>query len=213
MNSDNNSGNSLWIVALSALIGFAAVYVTMGQHDNAAQPVAGVEKAAKPAADAKTDATAEPKTGQMAAFVTKKAPEALPEISFKNASGKDLTLADFKGRTVLLNLWATWCSPCREEMPSLDRLQQALGSDKFEVVAVSLDKQGAPASQKFLDDVKAKALRLYVDSSAKAGTNLKLIGMPTTILINKDGLEVGRLAGPAEWDSDEAKKLIAAAMQ
>jgi thiol-disulfide isomerase/thioredoxin len=209
MNSDNNSGNSLWIVALSALIGFAAVYVTMGQHDNAAQPVAGVEKAAKPVAEA----NAEAKTGQMAAFVTKKAPEALPEISFKDASGKDLTLADFKGRTVLLNLWATWCSPCREEMPSLDRLQQALGSDKFEVVAVSLDKQGAPASQKFLDDVKAKALKLYVDATAKSGTNLKLIGMPTTILINKDGLEVGRLAGPAEWDSDEAKKLVQAAMQ
>jgi thiol-disulfide isomerase/thioredoxin len=212
MSTDNNSGssgNSLWIFALSALIGFAAVYVTMGQSDNAAKPVAGVEKAAKPEAGT----PAEVKTGQMAAFVTKKTPEALPEISFKDASGKDLTLADFKGRTVLLNLWATWCSPCREEMPSLDRLQQALGSDKFEVVAISLDKQGAAASQKFLDEVKAKSLKLYVDATAKSGTNLKLIGMPTTILINKDGLEVGRLAGPAEWDSDEAKKLIAAAMQ
>ncbi len=213
MSTDNNSGNSLWIIALSALVGFAAVYVTMGQHDNAAQPVAGVEKSSKAAADAKTDVKAEPKTGQMAAFVTKKAPEALPEISFKDASGKDLSLADFKGRAVLLNLWATWCSPCREEMPSLDRLQQALGSDKFEVVAVSLDKQGAPASQKFLDDVKAKSMKLYVDATAKAGTNLKLIGMPTSILINQAGLEVGRLAGPAEWDSEEAKKLITSAMQ
>ena len=209
MSTDNNSGNSLWIVALSALLGFAAVYVTMGQHDNAAQPVAGVENAAKPAVEAKT----EPKTGQMAAFVTKKSPEPLPEITFKDGMGKDITLADFKGRTVLLNFWATWCSPCREEMPSLDRLQQALGSEKFEVVAVSLDKQGAAASQKFLDDVKAKALKLYVDASAKTGTTLKLIGMPTTILINKDGVEVGRLAGPAEWDSAEAKALIEAAMK
>ena len=149
----------------------------------------------------------------MAAFVTKKTPQALPEITFNDGAGKSLTLADFKGRTVLLNLWATWCSPCREEMPSLDRLQQALGSEKFEVVALSLDKQGAPASQKFLDEVKAKALKLYVDATGKQGTILKLVGMPTTILINKDGLEVGRLAGAAEWDSDEAKKLIEAALK
>jgi thiol-disulfide isomerase/thioredoxin len=216
MGTDDNSGsggNSLWIFALSALIGFAAVYVTMGLHDNAAKPVAGVEKAAQPPTAGQPDKQAVVKTGVMAAFVAKKTPEALPEISFKDPSGKNVTLADFKGRTVLLNLWATWCSPCREEMPSLDRLQQALGSDKFEVVALSLDKQGAAASQKFLDDVKAKALKLYVDASAKSGIDLKLIGMPTTLLINKDGLEVGRLAGPAEWDSEEAKKLIAAAAQ
>jgi thiol-disulfide isomerase/thioredoxin len=209
MSGESKSGNGLMILALSALLGFAAVYLTMGQPDNAASPPKVTENATPAVGAAKTEA----KTGQMAAFVTKKAPEALPSISFKDGTGKDLTLADFKGRTVLLNLWATWCNPCREEMPSLDRLQQALGSDKFEVVALSLDKQGASASQKFLEEVKAKVLKLYVDATAKAGTVMKLVGMPTTILINKDGLEVGRLAGPAEWDSEEAKKLIAAAMQ
>lgn len=208
MSGDSKSGNGLMIVALAALAGFAAVYLTIGRHDNAASPPPAVENAAKSASETKTEA----KTGQMAAFVTKKTPASLPEIAFNDASGKTISLADFKGRTVLLNLWATWCAPCREEMPSLDRLQQALGSDKFEVVALSLDRQGAAASQKFLDEVKAKALKLYIDATAKQGTVLKLVGMPTTILINKDGLEIGRLAGPAEWDSPEAKKLIETAL-
>ena len=209
MSTDNKNRKGLWIVALAALLGFGAVYVTMHRSDNAATPASAPETTVKSEVEPKGEA----KTGQMAAFVTKKAPEALPEITFNDAAGKTLTLADFKGRTVLLNLWATWCAPCREEMPSLDRLQQAIGSDKFEVVALSLDRQGAPASQKFLDEVKAKALKLYIDATGKQGVTLKLVGMPTTILINKDGLEVGRLAGPAEWDSAEAKALIEAAMK
>jgi thiol-disulfide isomerase/thioredoxin len=209
MSGERKGGNGLMVLALSALVGFAGVYLTLGRSDNAASPPKVTENATSPGGAVKTEA----KTGQMAAFVTKKTPEALPEITFNDGTGKPLTLADFKGRTVLLNLWATWCNPCREEMPSLDRLQQALGSDKFEVVALSLDKQGAAGSQKFLDEVKAKSLKLYVDASGKSGTVMKLVGMPTTILINKEGLEVGRLAGPAEWDSEDAKKLITAAMQ
>lgn len=209
MSGENSRGKSLMIVAVSALAGFGAVYLTLGRSHNAAP-----EQTAAPGPDAAaTPAAAPAKTGQMAAFVTKKPPEALPDITFNDADGKPLTLSSFKGRTVLLNLWATWCAPCREEMPSLDRLQQALGSDKFEVVALSLDRAGLDASKKFLDDVKAKTLKLYVDPTAKQGVTLKLVGMPTTILINKDGLEVGRLAGPAEWDSDEAKKLIESALK
>ncbi len=208
----NQRGAGLWIVALSALVGFGAVYVTLGRPDNAAVDVQP-EKSAIAAPDAPAESKSGLNTGQMAAFVTKKVPEALPEVTFNDAAGKAITLEAFKGRTVLLNLWATWCAPCREEMPSLDRLQQALGSDRFEVVALSLDKKGAEASQKFLNDVKANALKLYVDPSAKAGTALKLVGMPTTILINKEGLEIGRLSGPAEWDSPEAKALIEAAMK
>jgi thiol-disulfide isomerase/thioredoxin len=144
----------------------------------------------------------------MAAFVAKKTPEPLPDIIFQDAAGKEVTLSSFKGKTILLNLWATWCGPCREEMPALNRLQAELGSDKFEVVALSLDRKGYDASKKFLDDLKADKVKLYADPTAKQGMELKLLGMPTTILINKDGLEVGRLAGSAEWDSDDAKKLI-----
>lgn len=209
MSTNKTSGNSLMIVAVAALVGFGAVYATMRPRDNAASPPETAENAPKAAEPAKSVSNA----GKMAAFVTKKSPEALPEITFADGSGKEIKLSDFKGRTVLLNLWATWCAPCREEMPALNRLQQELGSDAFEVVALSLDRQGAEASKKFLDEVKASALKLYVDATAKQGTVLKLVGMPTTILINKDGLEVGRLAGPAEWDSAEAKALIQSVMK
>jgi thiol-disulfide isomerase/thioredoxin len=208
MSTNNTSGNSLMIAALAALIGFGAVYVTMGPRDNASSPPQPAENAATTSPSAKSEGKAD----QMAAFVAKKTPEALPDITFNDGAGKELKLSDFKGRTVLLNLWATWCAPCREEMPALNRLQQELGSDAFEVVALSLDRQGADASKKFLEEVQANALRLYVDPTAKQGTVLKLVGMPTTILINKDGLEVGRLVGPAEWDANEAKELIKAAM-
>lgn len=209
MSTNNPSGNSLMIVAIAALVGFGAVYATMRPRDNAASPPEAAKtepKAAEPAAKAA-------KGNHMAAFVTKKTPEALPDITFNDGTGKELKLSDFKGRTILLNLWATWCAPCREEMPALNRLQQDLGSDAFEVVALSLDRQGLDASKKFLDEVKATALKPYIDATAKQGTALKLVGMPTTILINRDGLEVGRLAGPAEWDSADAKALIQSAMK
>lgn len=209
MSTNNRSGNGLMIAALAAVLGFAAVYVTMGPRDNASSPPVPAENAATAAEPGK----AGPKSDTMAAFVTKKVPEALPDITFTDGAGKEVKLSDFKGRTVLLNLWATWCAPCREEMPALDRLQEMLGSDKFEVVALSLDRKGLEASKKFLDDTKATHLKLYADPSAKQGNVLKIVGMPTTILIDGDGRELGRLAGPAEWDSADAKKLIEAALQ
>lgn len=209
MSGENNSGSRFWLLALAALIGFGAVYLTLARPDNDASP----QSPAPAISASETPARVEAKSDQMAAFIAKKTPEALPDITFNDASGNAIKLSSFKGKTVLLNLWATWCAPCREEMPSLDRLQQALGSDKFEVIALSLDRAGVEASKKFLADVKANALKLYVDATARQGLALKLVGMPTTILINAEGLEVGRLAGPAEWDSDEAKKLIGAAIK
>ena len=152
-------------------------------------------------------------SGQMTAFVFKKTPEPLPEVSFTDASGKAMTLAAFKGKTVLLNLWATWCAPCRKEMPDLDRLQKELGSDRFEVVALSVDRQGVEAARKFLDGIKVENLKLYIDPTARAATTLRAVGMPTTILINAEGREVGRLVGPAEWHSADAKRLIEASLR
>ncbi len=209
-----SSGRGLLAFAVAALIGFGAVYAVLPRSDNAAEPdkPAASAPATSPAAAGADGAAAAKGSGKMVAFVKKATPQELPDITFSDGEGKALKLTDFKGKTVLLNLWATWCAPCRQEMPSLDRLQQALGSEKFEVVALSLDRQGIAASKKFLDDVGAKALKLYVDETAKQGLALKLVGMPTTILINKDGLEVGRLAGEAEWDSEDAKALIQGVM-
>jgi thiol-disulfide isomerase/thioredoxin len=148
----------------------------------------------------------------MAAFVFRKAPEALPEIKFQDAEGKERTLADWRGKVVLLNLWATWCLPCRREMPSLDRLQSALGSDKFQVVALSVDRKGIEAAKKFLNETKVEKLGLYADATARASTDLRVVGLPATLLIDAEGREVGRLLGPAEWDSEEARRLIQAVL-
>lgn len=196
----------LWAALIPATIAFAAVYLTTGEPDNAntPDPVKQSAEIAAPAEAGKLN------IGQMTAFVFKKTPEPLPELSFQDGAGQTLSLAAFKGKTVVLNLWATWCAPCRKEMPSLDRLQKALGSDKLEVVALSVDRAGIAASKKFLDEAKVENLKLYVDSTAKTGVALKVVGMPTTILVDPEGREIGRLTGPAEWDSAEAQRLISA---
>lgn len=198
----------LWAAALAAALGFAAVYVTLGPKDNAEPQLSAAVKDETPAGEAGASAG-----DGLAAFVKKATPEALPAVAFTDAAGAPKSLADFKGKTVLLNLWATWCLPCREEMPALDRLQKALGSKDFEVVALSLDRAGADAAKKFLDGIKVENLTLFIDQTMRAGSTLRALGMPTTILIDKEGREIGRLAGPATWDSDAAKALIAAAIK
>ena len=120
--------------------------------------------------------------------------------------------ADLKGKVVLLNIWATWCVPCREEMPQLDALQAELGGPKFEVVAINVDRNGAEKARDFLEETGADDLALYTDPSGKLFATLKAVGMPTTLLINPDGEELGRLVGPADWASPEAKRLIEAAI-
>lgn len=127
-------------------------------------------------------------------------PRPLPEIAFVEGAGKPRTLADFRGRTVLLNVWATWCPPCREEMPSLDRLQMKLGGPGFEVVALSIDAGGVPVVERFYKEIGIGALAIYVDSSMRAANLLATPGVPTTLLIDAEGRELGRHAGPAQWD-------------
>lgn len=205
----------LALAAVVAVIGFAAVYVLFGR-DGATPTLSRAETgnsepsptAALPSGPGRNPLS----TGEMANFVFKPKPEPLPEITFANAEGQPLTLASFAGRVVLLNLWATWCAPCRKEMPDLDTLQRELGSNDFEVVALSVDRAGAAASQKFLEQIKVRALKLYVDASARAGGPLKAVGLPVTLLIDRQGREIGRLVGPAHWDSPEARKLIQAAL-
>jgi thiol-disulfide isomerase/thioredoxin len=195
-----------WLAALSALAAFAAVYVTLGTPDNQTLPGPSAET---PPPTVKTG-THPLATGAMTTFVYKPQPEALPDIRFLNGSGGAVSLSSFRGKVVLLNVWATWCAPCREEMPALDRLQAALGSDKFQVVALAVDKSAVEGARKFLADIKTEKLEPFADPTAKEGTQLKVIGMPTSILIDAEGREIGRLIGPAHWDSPEAKRLIEA---
>jgi thiol-disulfide isomerase/thioredoxin len=193
------------LAAVAALVGFAAVYGTLGRPDNT-----GVSEA--PTAPAKDAAEGRRRAPGLPAFVFKKTPEPLAEVHFIDETDAPRTLKDFRGKTVLLNLWATWCAPCREEMPSLDRLQRELGSETFEVVALAVDRTGREAARKFLDSIGVTSLKLYADPTTRAGSALKAIGMPTTILIDPEGREIGRLPGPAEWDTADAKALIAGAI-
>ncbi len=132
-----------------------------------------------------------------------KKPLSIKPISFTDAEGSDLDLSHWRGKLVLLNIWATWCAPCREEMPTLDSLQQQLGGPGFEVVALSIDRAGIGVIEKFFKEIGIKYLGIYVDQTMKASTDLGAYGIPTTLLISPEGLELGRLAGPAVWDSPE----------
>lgn len=127
-------------------------------------------------------------------------PRALPELPFQDAQGKPMSLADFRGKVVLLNVWATWCAPCRKEMPALDRVQQQLGGPGFEVVALSIDSGGVAPVRRFYDEIGIRTLAIYVDPSTQAATKLKTIGIPTTLLVDREGRELWRKTGPAEWD-------------
>lgn len=130
-------------------------------------------------------------------------PVPVPELQFTNGEAQPRTLADFRGKVVLLNVWATWCLPCRNEMPTLDRLQAALGGDKFEVVALSIDRGGADAVRKFYTEIGIQHLAIHVDTSGQVGFALATAGLPTTLLIDAEGRELGRLIGPAEWDATD----------
>ena len=147
------------------------------------------------------------------AFTRLAQPRAVPLFSFAAADGRKLTLADFHGRAVLLNLWATWCVPCRKEMPTLDRLQKRLGGPGFEVVALSIDRLGLGAVAPFYRKLGLKSLGVYLDPGGAAPAALDLAGLPTSLLIDGEGREVARKIGPAEWDApamiDEIEKSLA----
>ena len=146
--------------------------------------------------------------GELAALTLATQPNPLGSIAFDDADGLKTTVASFAGRTILLNLWATWCVPCRQEMPALDTLQGALGGPSFSVIPVNIDQLRLDRPRAFFREIGAKNLPFYVDSSADILRALHGKGLPTTVLIGGDGCEIGTMAGPAQWDSQEAKTLI-----
>lgn len=149
--------------------------------------------------------------GQIAAMSANERPRVVP-LSFKGPDGAAMTQADLKGKAVLLNLWATWCVPCREEMPALNALEKEKGSDKFEVVTVNIDTGGDEKPKAFMSEYKIDSLKLYHDSSMGVFNALKkeglAFGLPATIALDKQGCLLGSMNGPAAWDSAEAKALI-----
>jgi thiol-disulfide isomerase/thioredoxin len=140
-------------------------------------------------------------------------PRAVPALAFVDGEGAPKTLADFKGRVVLLNIWATWCVPCRAEMSALDRLQAKLGGPDFQVVALSIDRKGLDVVKPFYAELGLGSLGIYLDRSGSAAHALDTVGVPTTLLIDRDGRELGRKLGPAAWDEPDAVALIQRAIE
>ena len=155
--------------------------------------------------------------GEVAAFAVADPSRRLPDLAFRDAAGAERHLADWRGRTVLLNLWATWCVPCRKEMPALDALEGKLGGPGFEVVAVNIDTRDGDKPRAWLKEVGIDRLAYYADPTAKVFQDLKIMGraagMPTTLLVDPAGCEIGTVAGPAEWASEDAVKLVTAALK
>jgi thiol-disulfide isomerase/thioredoxin len=154
--------------------------------------------------------------GEVAALTMAATPLKLPDLAFEDADGKPRKLSDWRGKTVLLNLWATWCVPCRREMPALEGLQTKLQGPNFEVVAINIDTRDPEKPKTFLKEANLTRLGYFNDQKAKVFQDLKAVGralgMPTSVLVDGQGCEIATIAGPAEWNSDDAVKLIKAAM-
>jgi thiol-disulfide isomerase/thioredoxin len=147
-------------------------------------------------------------TGTRAGLIIWPEPKPLDAVSFVDGEGKPLSLADFRGKVVLLNLWATWCVPCRQEMPTLDRLQAKLGGDDFQVVALSLDQGGLQVVRDFYREIGIQHLQIYLDEQMQTIQSLGAFGLPVTLLLDREGRELGRKAGAAEWDSPEVIEFV-----
>jgi thiol-disulfide isomerase/thioredoxin len=135
-------------------------------------------------------------------------PRPLPPVRFETVGGLQVDLSDFRGQTVLLNIWATWCPPCRKEMPSLDRLQSKLGERGIQIIALSIDRAGMSAVERFFRETGIQHLTPYLDNSGNTSRVLGVSALPTTLLIDSAGREIGRLIGPAQWDAPEMSAFL-----
>jgi len=202
---------ALWALAAAAAAAaaLAAVYGMGGLGRN------DVDAACRPALDT-VRRLAPLARGEVAAVAVAREPRPVPDLAFLDGAGDRRTLGEWRGRAVLLNLWATWCVPCRKEMPALDGLQARLGGPRFQVVAINIDQRDQDKPKTWLREARIDHLAYYADPSAKVFQDLKAVGwafgMPTTVLVDPRGCELGILAGPAEWISEDALTLVSAAI-
>jgi len=148
--------------------------------------------------------------GDMRAMVLHDGPQEVPDVTFTDADGAEMELDAFEVQYIVLNFWATWCAPCRAEMPSLDALQRQLGSDDFRVVTIASGRNPIPAINRFFDEIGVTGLPIYLDGRQAMSREMGVFGLPTTVVLNPDGQEIGRLRGDADWASDEAVALLTA---
>lgn len=208
---------SLKLIGIAAVAGIiagaAAVYIREAGSGNGGTQTASGECAATKEIATKIAPLLK---GQVAAMVAPDQHRKLTTIAFKGADGQPMTLDSFAGKTVLFNLWATWCGPCREEMPALNALEKEMGGDKFQVVPVNIDTGGDEKPKAFLSETGVDALKLYRDNTIEVFNNLKkeglAFGLPVTLLVDGKGCLISAMNGPAAWDSEDAKALIKGAV-
>jgi thiol-disulfide isomerase/thioredoxin len=150
----------------------------------------------------------EARTGDMNKLIIHKEPRPRLERPFQTETGASKTIADFEGKVMVVNFWATWCPPCRKEMPSIDRLHAAIDGPEFGVIAISLDRADVEKIETFFMSVNVKNLRIYREPTLRMGTEGGILGMPITLILDRQGREVARLQGEAEWDAPEAQQMI-----
>lgn len=148
--------------------------------------------------------------GSMLKLVVHDAPIAVPDTAFHDDSDKEHRLSDFAGKYVLVNLWATWCAPCRKELPALDRLNREFGGDRFTVATIATGRNTIPAIIRLFDETGVESLPLYLDKQQALARDLGVLGLPVTIILDPEGREVARMTGDAEWDGESARAILAA---
>lgn len=207
------------LIALAAVAGVVAggiaVYVMGGLSGNNVAADSPADAACAAKAD-RTKSVAAAAAGEVAAMLHADPAQSLSALAFKDPAGRPMTIASLKDKVLLVNLWATWCAPCRAEMPALDALQKEKGGADFEVVAVNVDTGGDEKPQKFLADVGIQNLAYYRDSTLGLFNELKrrslALGLPVTLLVDRDGCLLAHMNGPAEWASEDAERLVEAAL-
>ena len=150
--------------------------------------------------------------GDMQKLSFHEAPQPVSDAAFTDTNGTEFTLADWEGKTVVVNFWATWCAPCRKEMPGLDRLQTEMGGDDFEVVTIATGRNSVQGIVKFFEETGVENLPILLDPRSSLGRDMGVLGLPITVMLNPEGEEIARLRGDAEWDSDNAKAILQAVM-
>ncbi|EFL88024.1 TlpA disulfide reductase family protein [Ahrensia sp. R2A130] len=208
-----NSGRIVAIAAIGAVVIAAAGFYAWSTVGGNTQSASAGNCSINAELATKLDAAA---IGDVAAFGTVDRPFDASALAFNNADGTSAKLSDRKGKTVLLNLWATWCAPCRAEMPALEELNETLGGENFEVVPISLDLGTDEKPKRFYEEMKLDGLPFQHDGQMGVHSTFKneglALGLPVTFLIDGNGCVLGALNGPAEWASEDAKRLIKAAL-
>jgi thiol-disulfide isomerase/thioredoxin len=195
---DDNAGGDSGLSPMRLAFYAALAVLSLGAGFIAALLIKGADGGMEGNAPQAESRAADSNPGRL---IRRSEPQPVPDLMFKDADGRLHRLSEWRGKVVLLNLWATWCAPCKAEMPSLDRLQAKLGSDAFTVLAISQDQTGPEKPASFFAKEGIKHLTLYHDSASEAIAGLKASGLPLSVILDTQGLEIARQLGPAEWDS------------